>query len=282
MSVRERILTLFRLFLLFTVLVAVALISAITTIRLTIHSGQETMPDLVGRPLDTGQRIMSGLGLELKIEGRLFNTKYPANQIVSQVPPPGSRIKAGQHVHVLVSLGQPQVKVPDVLGSSARGAQIAAVQGGLTVGDVVEVHWPGTESDRVVAQEPPASAAEVHSPALNLLVSLGTPLPAFECPNFVGEPLIEARRHLQENGFKVRSVETVPREGVPVDTILSQSPEPGKKINSDAEFAFQVAGPPPNPNPPAPATTAPAPPATAPALATPQTNTPPKELSDCN
>ncbi|PYV20179.1 MAG: hypothetical protein DMG24_23580, partial [Acidobacteria bacterium] len=51
MSVRERILTLFRLFLLFTVLVAVALISAITTIRLTIHSGQETMPDLVGRPL---------------------------------------------------------------------------------------------------------------------------------------------------------------------------------------------------------------------------------------
>ena len=48
MSVRERIRTLFRLFLLTTVLVTVALVSAITTIRLTIRGHQETMPNLVG------------------------------------------------------------------------------------------------------------------------------------------------------------------------------------------------------------------------------------------
>src|SRR5437870_5114516 len=106
MSVGERILSLFRLFLLFTVLVAVALISAITTIRLTIHGHQETMPNLVGRPMDAAQRVASGLGLEIKVEGRLFDAKYPPDQIVSQVPPPDTRIKVGQHVHVLVSLGR--------------------------------------------------------------------------------------------------------------------------------------------------------------------------------
>ncbi len=261
MGVRERIVTLFRLFLLFTVLVAVALISAITTIRLTIHGHQETMPSLVGEPLEAAERVASGLGLELKIEGRTFNPKYPADHIVSQVPPPGTRIKVGQHVHVLVSLGEPQVTVPNLVGHGARAAQIAAIQRGLGVGDVVAVHSPGSEMDQVVAQEPDASATEVHSPSVNFLISVGPPPAAYECPNFTGRPLNEARRMLQEYGFKVGSITPVPKEGVPVDTIVSQTPEPGSKITSDMEFCFQVAGLPqnlnPTPTPTPPATTTP-------------------------
>ena len=268
MSVGQRILSLFRLFLLFTVLVAVALISAITTIRLTIHGRQETMPNLVGRPMDAAQRVASGLGLEIKVEGRLFDAKYPPDQIVSQVPPPDTRIKVGQHVHVLVSLGPPKVKIPNVVGSSSRAAQIAAIQRGLTVGDIVEIHRPGAQADRVLAQEPPASASEIHSPALNLLVSLGAPPPAYECPNFVGHTLGEARSVLGEYGIKVGPVQPIPKLGAPVNTILAQSPAPGSRIDADTLFVFQVVvvvPPPPNPNPPnpnpsAPATTPPAPP----------------------
>src|SRR5947207_12912446 len=100
MSVGGRILSLFRLFLLFTVLVAVALISAITTIRLTIHGRQETMPNLVGRPMDAAQRIASGLRLEIKVQGRLFDAIYPPHQIVSQVPTPETRVQLVQHVLV--------------------------------------------------------------------------------------------------------------------------------------------------------------------------------------
>src|SRR6266516_4411153 len=277
MGVGERILSLFRLFLLFTVLVAVALISAITTIRLTIHGRQETMPNLVGRPMDAAQRVASGLGLELKVESRLVDAKYPPDQIVSQVPPPDTRIKVGQHVHVLVSLGPPKVKIPDVVGSSSRAAQIAAIQRGLTVGDIVEIHRPGAQADRVLAQEPPASASEIHSPALNLLVSLGAPPPAYECPNFVGHTLGEARSVLGEYGIKVGPVQPIPTLGAPVNTILAQSPAPGSRIDADTLFVFQVVvvPPPPNPSPPnpnpsAPAATPPAPAPPAPAPPTPQ------------
>ncbi|HEV2495872.1 MAG TPA: PASTA domain-containing protein [Terriglobia bacterium] len=260
MGIRERIVTLFRLFLLFTVLVAVALISAITTVRLTIHGHQETMPDLVGRPLETGERILSGLGLEVKIEGRMFSAQYPVNQIVSQVPPPGTRIKVGQHVHVLVSLGPPQVKVPNIVGSSARAAQIAAIQRGLSVGDLVAVHFAGSDVDQVMAQEPPASAAVVHSPAVNFLVSLGPEPPAYECPSFEGRPLADVRRFLEEHQFKVGTITSVAKPGVPLNTIVGQTPDAGSRIDADTEFAFQVAGPPPSPIPAAPAAPPPAPP----------------------
>jgi serine/threonine-protein kinase len=244
MRVRDRIFSLLRLFLLFTVLIAVALISAVTTIRLTIHGHQETMPNLAGRSLDAGQRVANGLGLELKIEGKVFNPQYPANSIVSQVPPAGTRIKVGQHVHVLVSLGQPQVKVPDVVGASARAAQITAIQEGLTVGDIAAVHWPDSQVDQVVAQEPPASTTEVHSPALNVLVSLGAPTQSYECPDFVGRPLVEVQPIIQKRGFKIGSTTMVPTTGIPAGNIVSQSPQPGSRIESDAEFSFQVAGPP--------------------------------------
>ena len=56
------------------------------------------------------------------------------------MPPPGSRIKIGQHVHVLVSLGPPQVVIPNFVGGSVRAARITAIQRSLDMGDVVGIH----------------------------------------------------------------------------------------------------------------------------------------------
>ncbi len=240
MSLRDRARTLFRLFLLFTVLVAVALISAITTIRYTIHGHQETMPNLVGQPIETAQRLATGLGLELKVEDKLYSTQYAAQQIVSQMPPAGSRIKMGQRIHVLVSLGPPQVSVPNVMGSSVRAARITAMQRGLTVGDVATVHWPGAEPDQVVAQDPLPATTEVHSPTMNILVSAGDPQQAFLAPNFVGQPIESVRRTVEKGGFKVGHISPIPTDAAKKGVILSQSPSPGSKIGSDAVFSFEV------------------------------------------
>jgi len=212
MSLRERIRSLFRLFLLFTVLVTVALVSAIMTIRFTIRGHQETMPNMVGLSFDYAQRMATGLGLEMKVEDKLFNTQYPPQTIVSQMPPPGTRIKIGQHVHVLVSLGPPQVVIPNFLGTSIRAARITAIQRTLTLGDIVGVHWPQSEPDLVVAQDPPPESAEVRSPAVDILVSVGEAPEAYLCPRFVGQPIAEVRRGLEKAGFKVAGVTSITTE----------------------------------------------------------------------
>jgi serine/threonine-protein kinase len=241
MGLSARIRSLFRLFLLLTVLMAVALLSAITTIRFTIHGRQETMPNLVGVSLEQAQRIAGTLGVGLKVEDKLFNPQVPAGQIVSQMPPQGTRIKVGQHIHVLVSLGPPQVAVPNEVGSSLRAARITAIQRGLTVGDVAVVHWAGAEADQVVAQDPPPSTTDVRTPAVNLLVSLGEAPAAFLCPNFVGQPIAEARRAIEKAGFKVGQVTPIPTDAAARGTILSQSPAPGSRIGPEAVITFQVA-----------------------------------------
>jgi serine/threonine-protein kinase len=241
MSLRRRIRALFRLFLLFSVLLAAALISAVTTIRVVLRSNQVTIPNLIGEPLERASRLAAGLGLEVKVEDRLYNEKYAANQIVSQLPAKGTQVKVGQHVHVLVGLGAPTVVVPDLRGSSMRAAQINATQRGLTVGDVVAVHWPGLALDEVVAQDPPASTAHVRRPAVNLLVSVGDPIQAYVCPRFVGMSLTEAKTIIEGSGFKLGQV--TPVAGAPVlgGAILAQSPVPGSKISPGTSMEFQVA-----------------------------------------
>jgi eukaryotic-like serine/threonine-protein kinase len=255
----SRVGTLFRLFLLFSVLVAVALMSAITTIRITIHSGEEQAPNLVGLSLDQAERLAGGMGLGVKVNDHLFDAKFAADHVVSQVPRPGDSTKSGQAIYVLVSLGRPTITVPTLVGESIRAAQVTAVQRGLTLGDVVAVHWNGTASDYVVAQDPPPSSQPARSPVANLLVSLGEPSQAFVCPSFVGMPLERARSELTRAGFKVGEVKPPATPAAPtnqdsgsaalpptpatapIGTILSQSPAPGSKIGPDTSFSFTAA-----------------------------------------
>jgi len=239
MNLRERLRSLFRLFLLFAVLVAVALLSAITTIRLTIHGREESMPRLLGISLDSAQRIASGLGLELRVEDKIYSTEYPVNEIAQQMPPPGTPLKMGQHVHVLVSLGPPQVAVPNLVGDSVRAARITAIQRGLTVEDIVVLPWPG-DPDLVVEQDPPPATTEVRTPTVNLLVSGGEQPPVYLCPRFIGQPIGTVRHKLEKNGFKVGKVSPVSTNGSSKGVVLTQSPPFGSKIGSDAVFSFQI------------------------------------------
>jgi serine/threonine-protein kinase len=198
------------------------------------------MPKLVGMPLESAQRLASGLGFELTVEDKLYNTQYPANQIVSQMPPAGTRIKMGQHAHVLVSLGPPEITVPNLVGSSLRVAKIEAIQRGLTLGDVAAIHWPGAEPDQVVAQDPPQASAQVRSPAVNLLVSLGDLQPAYLCPRFLGQHINDVRRTIEKAGMKIGNVTSIPTDSPSKGIVLTQTPAPGSKIGPDTVFDFQV------------------------------------------
>jgi eukaryotic-like serine/threonine-protein kinase len=240
MSLRDRIRALLRIFLLVTVLVAAGLVSMITTIRLAIRGHQATVPSLVGVAADTAQRLLSDRGLTLQVEDKVYSSQYAANQIVSQVPSEGTHMKAGQHVHVLVSLGPQEVNVPDLVGSSLRAARIMAVQRGLGVGDVATVYSPGTDPNQVLAQDPLPQSSTVRSPAVDFLVSLGAPAPAYECPNFRGRSVAQVRQQLEAAGFQVGQVISLPSISAAPGTIVAQTPPAGSRITPNTAFNFQV------------------------------------------
>ncbi len=240
MSLRSRIRSLFKVFLVLTVLAAAGLLSMITTIRLTIRGRQAAVPDLVGTAVVTAQRQLSERGLSLKVEDKVYSSQYSSGQIVSQVPSAGTHMKTGQHVHVLVSLGPQEVNVPDLVGSSLRAARIMAVQRGLGVGDVASVYSPATGPNQVLAQDPLPQSRTVRSPAVDFLISLGPPVPAYECPNFRGRPLAAVRQELEAAGFQVAQVVPLPSISAAPGTIVAQTPPAGSRITAQTPFNFQV------------------------------------------
>lgn len=240
MGVAEKIRTLFHAFVLFTVLVTVALISAVTTIRFAIRGRQTSAPSLVGAPVEAAERAAKAQGLEIKVEDNLYSN-LPAGSIVSQLPPAGTPLKIGQHVDVLVSLGPKEVAVPNVVGATLRAAEISAVQRGLTVGDVAQIHSARGAPQEIIAQDPTATSGAVRGPGMSLLVSLGSPPASYYCPSFVGQPLADARLRIEKAGFKVGQVVPVEGQSAAPGTILSQSPLPGSKIDAGAAFDFRVA-----------------------------------------
>lgn len=241
MKVEGKLRVALRLLLLAAVLMTIFVVSAIITIRLTVHGRQETLPNLVGMPIDQARSTVRKIGLRLDVEDRLYSDKVAPEAVVSQMPAAGTSIKTKQQVHVLLSLGSQKVSVPDLIGRSIRAARITAVERGLTIGDVAALYWPEVELNQVVAQDPPPATTGLQSPAVNFLVSLGSTPVAYLCPNFQGKPVGAVRSNLEQAGFQNVKITQLAVPGASQGSIVRQLPLPGSKVSPNTVFEFRVA-----------------------------------------
>src|SRR6266705_1401777 len=101
--------TFFRLLLLALVLLSVALVSALTAMRLAIHGREVAVPRLIGMIPAEAERSANGNGLLFETENRFYSAAIPEGRIMSQVPPPGARVRRGSRVRVAESLGPQRV-----------------------------------------------------------------------------------------------------------------------------------------------------------------------------
>ncbi|HUK23435.1 MAG TPA: PASTA domain-containing protein [Terriglobales bacterium] len=237
------------------VLLLVALISALATMRFAIHGRELLTPNLVGKTPAEARRVAEGRGLQFEIERQYYSASIPEGEILSQLPPAGTQVRRGWQVRAAESLGPQRVQIPSALGESERAAEMNIKRRGLDVGAVAEVALPGATSDEVISQSPPPNASGVSAPKINLLVSLPPPPQAFVMPSFVGQPLASARLVLQTAGLRMGTVTVAPAPGspssaqtstqppaiiAPAGIILEQNPFAGQEVTVGSPVNFQV------------------------------------------
>ena len=169
----------FRLVLLALVLLVVALISALTAMRLAIHGHEVTVPNLVGESPAAARMIAEQKGLELNVERQYYSPTVPEGKILSQLPPAGSQVRQGWQVRVAESLGPQRIAIPNVIGQTERAANINIRRRGLDVGAIAQMQSPDAPDSQVLAQAPPPNASGVSAPKISLLVAttVSTPGP---------------------------------------------------------------------------------------------------------
>lgn len=240
------------------VLMTVALISALTAMQLAIHGREVAIPKLVGMTPTEAERTGAASGLQVAIERQFYSAEIPEGRILTQMPPPGTKVRRGWSIRVAQSLGPQRVAIPDLTGGTERVAELNLQRRGLSLGSIAHVSLPDTSQDRVISQSPAANASGVAAPKISLLVSDGPEAFSYVMPNLAGQPLGSAKLALADAGIKVGSVSMLPATPVAApdnppqaapaaasqpntaSIVVSQIPAPGQKIVAGAAVNFEV------------------------------------------
>ncbi len=221
------------------VLAAVAFLSAIATISLAIRGGEVVVPDISKMNAPEAAARLGRLGLQMKIEDRVFSD-LPPDAVVRQSPRAGESVKRTQRVHVLLSLGPQKIIVPALVSKNLHSARIELLRAGLQLGHVSSAHLPGIVTDTVAEQDPGAQNATARSPRVNLLVSLGEPEKAYIMPELTGLTLGEAYRRLAAAGLLLGHITTVVAAGQEQDGVVQQWPIHGMRVTPGTKVELQV------------------------------------------
>lgn len=208
--------------------------------RFAIRGREVTTPSLLGTPVAHARQILQGRHVGMEIEDRIYS-HYPVDSVARQSPLPGMRVKAGQDVHVVLSLGPQRITIPKLEDAGLRMAQIELIRDGLQLGEVSSFYVPGAAPDTVLQQNPAPGSTDATSPRVNLLVSLGPPPPAYVMPGLVGLPLASAESALSAAGLKVAQVSPVPVPGATRGEVVGQTPMRGRRVDAMTAIQLEVA-----------------------------------------
>lgn len=246
----------FRVAMLLMLLVAVALLAAITTMHFAIHGAEVQVPALKGMTVADARSESAGLGLTLDVDNRYYSGEVAAGHILTQSPPAGTVVRREWRVRVAESLGPQRVDVPNVVGATERAASLELRRGGLEVGEIARLPDGAAAEGTVLAQDPPAHAQGIAQPSVNLLVAApdNEAPDGFVMPDLAGLPIVSAQAELAHVGIKtstpiyvdvpvapVGSGNAPPTLPVRPGAVIMQSPAAGARVDQSTTVKLTVA-----------------------------------------
>ena len=229
-------------FSLFIALVGVGIASAFAVVALLLRQEEVRVPDLTGQDIVSVIEMVRQQGLQLKVDRREPHPTMPRDTVISQIPAPGSGIKKGRQVRVIVSQGPSEMLAPKLVGENFRKADIMIRQTGFVPGAVSRVASDSVERDVVIAQDPQAGSPLEKGGTLNMLVSAGRQPELMVMPRLIGKRAEHALRIIDRLGLQHR---VTTRAGGDKTigtgrTVISQKPGAGYPVSADATVDLVV------------------------------------------
>ena len=212
--------------------------------NLIIHRGKEAIvPNLVGLKLETAYEQLMENGLYLQQDGRQFNSNIPADSIISQNPLPGTMVKSGRSIKVIISNGTEKITVPDLIGKPERKAEIILRQSGLILGEKTESYSSSLRKGVVIIQDPQADSKVEKGTPVSLLISKGLTKQGALMPDFIGEKITYAEIIINVMGLVIKNISTQINDDLKEGTIIKQTPEENTLVNLNDSVSFVISVP---------------------------------------
>ncbi|MEO0102267.1 MAG: TonB family protein, partial [candidate division WOR-3 bacterium] len=204
-------------------------------IKVVLSKGEKpiVVPNLIGKEKKEAEKILTNLGLKLKIEREDFSENIPANNILNQNPAGGTEVKSGEVVKVILSKGKkpPVVKivnVPLLTGKTRLEAENLLKNLGLKLLVENQDYSETVEEGCILKQSPPAETQLKEGESVKVTLSKGLPL--IKVPNLTEKTEGEAIKILYPLGLKLAVEGEDYSETIPMGKILRQSPLPNESL----------------------------------------------------
>lgn len=198
------------------------------TIHLLIRSeNRVVVPNLVGKEVVYALEVLSDLGLNTKVKGSQFDPDVPKHHIIGQSPDPGTEIKRGRDVRLVISKGVRAVVFPNLTGMDLTLANIIIEENDLHRRHLSYTYSRNQKKGTVLAQYPHSGAKGIRGNAVDLLVSMGPPPQWLQMSNLTGMRLDDAIAAIERNQLQVGTITQVEKPALAIDTVVAQSPDNG-------------------------------------------------------
>ncbi len=212
---------------------AIAGLTFIFVILPTFVNVEEVMvPRLVGLSLPEAEQTLARIGISLEVQRKLYDSQVPQNHIIDQDPRPNRWMKVNRKVKVIVSLGPELSTVPDLIGLTAREAQVAISDAGLMLGTQQTGFSDQVPEGRVMLQDPSPFAKVSKGSKVQLTFSKGPTPDLVTVPDCIGLHIDQALTKLQSAGLVPGRIIKDLRGGLglPPGTVLDQNPPLGVSV----------------------------------------------------
>ncbi len=206
------------------------------TVGAVISLGPERhpVPDVRNQTLDEAQQALDEATLEFGDDVSRFHEKIAKGRVITTDPAPGTQLRRGTAVDVIVSKGPRPIKIPDFTHKPADQAEERLTELGFKV-ETTEVNSDKVRKGRVISQSPDTGQGQ-RGDTISLVVSKGPVM--VEVPNVVRMGLAEARATLEKAGFVVEVVKSSLYIGV--QYVVGTNPSGGSKAPQGSTVVVSI------------------------------------------
>ncbi len=227
-------------------LAVVVLVAVSMLVFIFVRKGppEVSVPKVTGNDLIEGLLILQKKKLNSVIDPRYFSDQEK-NIIVEQDPKPGSSVREGKSIKLVVSKGPIISIVEDYTGETVafvqnRLQEIFSFQSKTikigTVATIASAEPAGT----IIGQSPPPNTPITNVETIDLVVSKGPEIQAFYLDNYTDQNIKEVMQALALRGVLVNIIPEDTSDPVQNGIIIAQEPPEGTVVKRNETVTFYV------------------------------------------
>jgi serine/threonine-protein kinase len=202
---------------------------------LLLKPKHRTVPNVVGQTLDAASNALRNEGFQVSPQRK--NAPQPIDQVLSESPKAGTKVKKGATIVLTVSNGPAQAAVPPVAHLSQLSAERRLRRRGFR--PIVQPHaYANVPKGEAVSTSPPAGTKRDKGSAVTLVVSSGPAVA--KVPDVTKLTADTAVTQLKAAGLNSTQVQQESGTEQP-GTVLAQSPKGGTTVTQGTTVTLTVA-----------------------------------------